>query len=85
MSAGIPFTDSQLALEPVSRMTLATTDSNWNKSALGARIAYQMGEVKTALVIIENTIKKLKIGCLPNSKFSPHSCTKRAWHFTAAT
>jgi tetratricopeptide (TPR) repeat protein len=35
------------------------TNGNWNKSALGARIAYQMGEVKTALVIIENTIEEI--------------------------
>ncbi|MBS2009772.1 MAG: tetratricopeptide repeat protein [Cyanobacteria bacterium SZAS TMP-1] len=37
---------------------------NWNKPALGARIAYQMGEVKTAIVIIENCINEIN-GWLP--------------------
>jgi tetratricopeptide (TPR) repeat protein len=48
------------AKESVGIMTLSTdTHGNWNKPALGARIAYQMGEVKTALVIIENTISEI--------------------------
>ncbi len=41
-------------------MALSTlAHENWNNSALGARIAYQMGEVKTALIIIENTINEI--------------------------
>jgi tetratricopeptide (TPR) repeat protein len=41
-------------------MALSTaTHGNWNKPALSARIAYQMGEVKTALVIIENAITEI--------------------------
>jgi tetratricopeptide (TPR) repeat protein len=41
-------------------MALSTvTHENWNNSALSARIAYQMGEVKTALKIIENTVDEI--------------------------
>jgi tetratricopeptide (TPR) repeat protein len=32
---------------------------DWNKPALNARIAYQMGEIETAVLIVENTIASI--------------------------
>ena len=43
------------------RQVLSTpaVTADWNKPALSARIAYQMGECKTAVVIIENTVREI--------------------------
>jgi tetratricopeptide (TPR) repeat protein len=60
VSPGLHSINRHLALESVAIMSLSTAAyDNWNKPALGARIAYQMGEVKTAVVIIENTINEI--------------------------
>lgn len=61
LSRGTPGLIRQLALQPVGIMSPPPTSTfgNWNKPALGARIAYQMGEVKIAVVIIENTIREI--------------------------
>ena len=59
----IPDTANQLSMRPeansAARPQVQASWVNWNKPALGARIAYQMGEVKTALVIIENCIEEI--------------------------
>jgi tetratricopeptide (TPR) repeat protein len=52
------------AARTISRDLAQASRSDWNKAALSARIAYQMGETKTAVVIIENTIRQIN-GWLP--------------------
>jgi tetratricopeptide (TPR) repeat protein len=48
----------------ISRELAQASAADWNQAALNARIAYQMGEKKTALIIIENSIRHIN-GWLP--------------------
>ncbi|MBU6455038.1 MAG: hypothetical protein KGS72_24925 [Cyanobacteria bacterium REEB67] len=48
----------------ISRELAQASASDWNQAALNARIAFQMGEKKTALIIIENSIRQIN-GWLP--------------------